>query len=152
MRKFLLSSVSALAIVTSAYAQQSPNVVTETATTPRSGVICQSVNATINVQNTLTFNVPQGQALYLTHLWLAAAQDATSGAVTNLNFTTTNLQSLSWGLSSPATANSFAVVASHDNPNGFVKSAVGPVSVTIVSPTQQAHAAFPMNACGFFAQ
>lgn len=152
MRKILLASVSALALVTAAYGQVSPNVVTETATTPRSGVQCQSVTATINTQNTLTFTVPSGLRLYLTHLYLASAQDATAGAVTNLNFTTTNLQSLAWQVTQAATANLYTLVAQHDNANGFAVSAVGPLNVTIVSPTAQGHAAFPMNACGFFAQ
>ena len=157
MRKFLLSGVSALALVTGAQAQVSPNVVTETATTPRSGVVCQSVQATVATQNTLTFAVPAGQSLYLTHLYLAAAQDATGGAATNLNFTSTNLgsttaaSSLAWQLSAASGANTMTVVAQTDNPNGFVKSAVGPLNVTIISPASQTHIAFPMNACGFLA-
>ena len=156
MRKFLLSGVSALALVTGAQAQVSPNQVTETATTPRTGVVCQSVQATIATQNTLTFNIPAGQSFYLTHYYLAAAQDATGGALTNLNFTSTNLggattTSLAWQVSAASAAGAYAIVAQADNPNGIVKSAVGPGTATIVSPASQTHVAFPMNACGFFA-
>ena len=58
LRALLLETTALVAVGYQASAQQSPNVVTETATTPRSGVQCQSVTATIATQNTLTFNVP----------------------------------------------------------------------------------------------
>lgn len=115
------------------------------------GVQCQTIGTpAVNTANTLTFTVPAGQSLYLTRILLTGGGDSTGGAVNNGRITTTNLQSLEWDFTFPTGTSSFLQIASENNPNGFVKSSVGPISVTIVSP-QSTHVAYGMSACGFFA-
>lgn len=117
------------------------------------GVTCQVIGTpAVNTQNTLTFVVPSGQALYLTSIKLAVEADGTGGTALSLGrFTTTNLQSLEWDVSFVGTANTYQDVIAMSNPAGIVKSAIGPLSVTIVSPAGGAHNAYPMMACGYFA-
>jgi len=117
------------------------------------GSVCQvAVNPAVNTQNTLTFAVPSGQYLYLTHLYLSITADGTGGTTLNEGrFTTTNLQSLEWDISFAGTAFTSATPIIHDNSGAFVKSALGPLNVTIVSPAGGAHNAYPMSACGYFA-
>jgi hypothetical protein len=149
MRKLLLSVGLLVGLTSFATAQ---TAVQQSASQLNAGLVCQvAASPAVNTQNTLTFNVPAGQSLYLTSVYLAAAQDATGGAVSNVRFTTTNLQSLEWDFSQASAASTYAVVANYTNPAGIVKSAVGPLNVTIVSPSAATHTAFPMNACGYFA-
>ena len=158
MRKSLLGLLGAAFLAAlplgSALAQVSPNQVTETGTTPRSGVICQTAaNPAVNTQNTLTFNVPAGVSLYLTKVRLDVVADGTGGTALSIGrFTTTNLNGIEWDTSFAGTASTATNAANESNPNGLVKSAVGPLNVTIVSPAAGTHNAYPMHACGFFAQ
>jgi hypothetical protein len=78
--------------------------------------------------------------------------DGTGGTPLNIGrFTTTNLQSLEWDFSFAGTASTQQTPIVITSSNGFVKSAQGPLNVTIVSPAGGTHNAYPMGACGFFA-
>ena len=149
IRKFLLAA----GLVTAMEAAGAQTLTQQSPTQLNAGSVCQAVGTpAVNTQNTLTFTVPAGQYLYLTSVYLSVEADSTgTTAVALQRFTTTNLQSLEWDFSFAGVVNTNFVVANYANPAGIAKSAIGPVSVTIVSPAAAAHDAFPMNACGYFA-
>lgn len=150
MKRLLLSLGLAVALFGSAFAQVATQ---QSATQLIAGLVCQAAGTpAVNTQNTLTFVVPSGQSLYLTSIKMAVEADGTGGTAIALGrFTSTNLQSLEWDVSFVGTANTFQDVISMANPAGIVKSAVGPLSVTIVSPAAGTHNAYAMQACGYYA-
>jgi hypothetical protein len=153
MRKLLFSAALLLGSIAAAFGQQGSSV-TQTATQLNAGVTCQTAaNPAVNTQNTLTFSVPAGQYLYLTYLYLNIVADGTGGTPVSIGrFTTTNLASVEWDMSFAGTASTQSGAINAANASGLVKSAVGPVNVTIVSPAAGAHNAYAMTACGFYAQ
>jgi hypothetical protein len=149
-----LAAVLGLGALSAAFGQ-SASIVQQSGTQLNAGTVCAvAANPQVATQNTLTFAVPSGLSFYLTSIYLAASQDATGAASSNTRFTTTNLQSMEWDMSMASAASTNLVVVNYGNPAGIVKSAQGPLNVTIVSPAATgggAHTAFAMNACGYFA-
>ena len=141
-----------LALAVPAFAD-SGSVVQETATSPRAATVCQEAGSPqVNTQNTLTFAVPAGQYLYLQSVYFNVIADGTGGTTLAIGrFTTTNMQSMEWATSFAGTANTAASAISQGWPLG-VKSALGPLNVTFVSPAGGTHNAYPMTACGYYAQ
>jgi hypothetical protein len=100
---------------------------------------------TVNTQSTATVTPPAGQFVYITRIELESCQDATGGAVSNVNFTSTGLgsgatASPQWELSQAAAASTctFRDV----NLVTPLKSATQGTNVTVVSPSAATHTGF----------
>jgi hypothetical protein len=134
-------------------AAQAQTAVQQSASQLNAGIVCAvAANPAVNTQNTLTFTVPAGQSLYLTSVGVNVVADGTGGTTLAIGrFTSTNLQSFEIDVSFAGTVNTQLGYTTLANPAGLIKSAVGPVSATIVSPAGGAHNAYPMFACGYFA-
>jgi hypothetical protein len=107
--------------------------------------------ATVNKQLTVTIVPPAGQYFYLTNLEYSICQDGTSTAAILSKFTQTGFTALPINvLSLAATANICAQTVS--NTYAFpVKSKTPGATVTFVSPSNLANAAFTYHAFGYFA-
>lgn len=147
------SLLAALAFAGLATAATAQTAVQQSATQLNSGTSCQvAANPAVNTQNTLTFAVPASQSLYLTSVGVNVVADGTGGTALSIGrFTSTNLQSFEIDLSFAGTVNTQTGYTVLANPAGLVKSAVGPLNVTIVSPATGTHNAYPMFACGYYA-
>jgi hypothetical protein len=92
---------------------------------------------TVNTQSTATATPQAGQFVYIVGLYLAACQDATGGAVSNVNWTTTNLGGAEWPISAAAAASTCTQqpgVLMFATP---VKSAAPGTAVTISIPNRR---------------
>jgi hypothetical protein len=147
----IFGSFLCVMFATAAIAQTSTQ---QTATHLDSGIVCATAaNPQVATQNTLTFTVPAGQRLYLTNVYIQVVADGTGGTALAIGrFTTTNLQAIEWDVSFAGTASTASNPIVISGPAGFLTSAVGPVSATIVSPTGGTHNAYAMTACGYYAQ
>lgn len=103
---------------------------------------------TINQQSVATTVVPgNGQYIYVTGLYMGACESNTTGtAVTNGNFTTTNLNGAEFAISIPATLGACAG-AGTPAPAAFsfptpLKAATPGVAVVLTSPTAGAQVGF----------
>lgn len=111
---------------------------------------------TVNTQSTATITPPAGLSVYITAIYLSACQDATGGASSNVNFTTTGLGS--GATASPQFALSQASAASTcTGQPGMInfatplKSAAPGTNVTVVSPSAATHTGFGVEVFGYFA-
>lgn len=105
----------------------------------------QSIAApAVNTQNTLTIPAVTGLFARVDEIVIGACQDATGNALSNVNFTTTNLGSLAWQVGSAAGASTCIQPVVLTMPQGGLKAAAASVAVTIVSPAASLHAAYPM--------
>lgn len=144
-------ALAGLLMLAPAIAALGQTAVQQSATQLNAGISCQvAANPAVATANTLTFAVPASQSFYLTSLLVTGAADATGGAVAIGRITTTNLQSVEWDFSTAGTASTTTAVISLANSAGLIKSAVGPLNATIVSPSST-HIAYGMTACGYFA-
>lgn len=164
MRKIMLVLAASAAVFVSApaFAQQAQGTQTYTngSRLDASTTLCSlagAVNAT-QAAGTCTITPPNGQRIYITSIYIANCQDGTASTSTiQANFTTTNLGGLVMETSylSAATITTNPGVSLCDRqPMNMVTplaSAQPGVAVTIVPPTQNAHASFPITVLGYFA-
>lgn len=149
MRKLFVSFVVGLGLllagVSPVWAQAAGQPVTHTGQHFDAAVGVQAVAApAVNTQNTLTIPAQSSKYIYITSIQLGACQDAVGGAISNVNFTTTNLNGLVWQVSQASAVNTCItppIVLLF--PNGL-KSAQPGLAATIVSPAAATHTAFPM--------
>ena len=106
----------------------------------------------VNTQSTLTIPAVAGESIFVDYIALGACEDATGGALSNQNFTSTNLDGFVWQSSEPSsTASSCVVPQRFEFPFGGLKAAAAGAAVTIVSPAAATHTAFPMLAAYHYA-
>jgi len=102
--------------------------------------------AAVAAQSTATISVPAGQYAYITGVGMDTCANGTGGtALTNANFTSTNLQSTpSWSISFAGTANTCGtrIAEFYATP---LKSLVPGTAVTVVSPAGSANNQFTIR-------
>lgn len=144
MYRFLTSLLVLFGLTTGAFAQatsiQQTNTRLDVATAVAYATAAQGVQATATV------TVPGGQFAYITGVSMDVCANATGGtAITNANFTSTNIQSLpSWPISFAGTANTCGsrIIESWATP---LKSLSPGVNVTVVSPAGSAQNIFSIR-------
>jgi len=137
MRKPLIIALALLGALGSAFGQQS---VQQTAKRLDAATAVAFAQAAVGSNSTATITVPTGQYAYITGVSMDTCADGTGGtALTNLNYTSTNIQSTpSWSVSFAGTANTCAtpIREFYATP---LKSLVPGTAVTVVSPTVGTH-------------
>ena len=158
MKRAVLSIITVLALAVSLSAQNvpgtGPTTVPVQSGTPYYSLVPTSATAAVNNQTTLTIAAPTaGLSIYVCSLSFLAAQDATSGANTNLATTSTNFNSfaLTYSLGATANATYLWLQTFGASGTGCVKAAQPGVAVTFVSPSAQTHTAFTWTATYYVA-
>jgi hypothetical protein len=132
--------------VSGVHAQNSsPTIVQQSPTMLNAATKFCTTTAVINSQVTCTMTPSGGNSVYISSIDLMVCQNATSGANTNLTFTTTNITgSPVFAESLPATANTCTPQHTIVLPTPLKSSTQG-TAVTIVSPAAQAQTAFTIT-------
>lgn len=167
MTKFKYAFLGAIALLSAgiiaahSIGVTNPAPVQQDATHLDSGTTLCSLAGAINATQaagTCTITPPAGNYVYITALIIGQCQDGTvSVSGIQQNFTTTNLG----GLVLETSFLSAATITTNPGTNlcGFVqlplstplKSAAAGTVVTVVPPTQAAHASYPITVVGYFA-
>jgi hypothetical protein len=114
----------------------------------------------INTNASISISVPANQHAYINYLQVGVCGDGTAalGTAANVAFTSTNLGGWTQQLSllQSATIGTGVINLCAFNPGPArthpLVSGAGPVTVTIVPPTADAHASFPINVEYYLAQ
>jgi len=97
---------------------------------------------TVNTVSTATATPQAGQSVYVTGLYMASCQDATGGATSNVNFTTTNLSGLEFAISQASAASACTGSPGLIQFSTPLKAAAAGTAVTLVSPTAATHTGY----------
>lgn len=153
MRKLLLSFALLVAFAGQAFAQAIPVSIGPSRFDAGSLVAVGTNFNTINAQSVATtVNPGAGLSIYVTALYMASCESNTTGtAVTNANFTTTNLYGAQWPISSPATLGLCAGPGLMTFVTPLKAAAPGTV-VTLTSPTAGAQVGYATRIYYYVAQ
>jgi len=97
---------------------------------------------TVNTVSTATATPQAGQYVYVTAMFMGACEDATGGAVSNVNWTTTNLEGATFPFSMASAASTCSQLPGLLSFPVPLKSAAPGTAVTLVSPTAATHTGY----------
>ncbi len=142
-----------LGLLAPALAQVAPPQFQQSATRQDAaqGVALSTNFDTVNTQGTATITPPGGLSVYITGLSFEACEDATGGAVSNVNFTSTNISGApQWSLSMASAA---STCQRWQEPLATpLKSTTPGTAVTVVSPSGATHTGFGIRVYYYIAQ